>query len=155
MVKALTLLFCAWLAGISCQKLGLYSFDLYQKGRASESWVPVEAYADKFEYRRMSKQTSNIQNPHFDVVYQYNYEDVEYIGDVTGFGPYSKGQLKRPDRHGKITVHVNPSSPEESVYVKGVSKPNIGAMAVAAGLGVVSVLCAFFGLRLIFRWVIK
>ena len=146
MIKGILYLFAAVLLGMFSWKLGGYSIDLYQKGKASENWIAVEARIEKFAYPQRRQGRNKVSNPHVDVVYHYDYQGVSYRGDTLGFGPYSKGQLERPSR-GKATVYVNPSKPAESVYVKGVSKPNLGALAVALGLGVFGGFMAFNGIR--------
>ena len=140
--------FCLFLAS----KLGPYAYDLYQKGKSSEAWVEVEAAVETFDFRSSSTSKSGkysrggtVSNPHVDVVYRYHFDGVEYVGDRTGFGPYSKGQLVRP-RRGKANIYVNPDNPAESVYIKGVSKPNIGAMAFAFGMGLFGALLVGIGL---------
>ena len=141
--------FCLFLAS----KLGPYTYELYQKGKSSEAWVEVEAGVETFDFRGSRKSKSGTyssrgasSNPHVDVVYRYHFDGIEYVGDRTGFGPYSKGQLVRP-RRGKANIYVNPDNPAESVYIKGVSKPNLGAMAFAFAMGLFGVLLVGVGLK--------
>ena len=42
---------------------------------------------------------------------------------------------------------MNPDNPAESVYIKGVSKPNLGAMAFAFDMGLFGVLLVGVGLK--------
>ena len=139
-------------------KLGPYSYNLYQQGKASETWVPVEAQVERFKIRtssgfrggKHSRRSGSVSNPHADIIYHYQYEGKDYSGDRTGFVPYSKGQLVRP-RRGKATVYVDPDNPSESVYIKGVSKPNIGAMAFVLGVVLAGLLLVGSGLMRIVR----
>ena len=78
------------------------------------------------------------------------FNGIDYSGDRTGFGPYSKGGLIRPKR-GRATVYVNPENPSQSVYIKGVSKPNLGAMAFALALGLAGLFLLALGLKNIIR----
>ena len=55
-------------------------------------------------------------NPHADIEYHDEYDGTTYTGDRTA------------------EVFVNPENPSESVYIKGISKPNHGGLAVAIGL---------------------
>ena len=120
-------------------KLANYACGLYSQGKASETWVPVEATVSSFKFARQSsaragrRSGGNVSNPHVNVVYHYAYDGVEYTGDRTGFGPYSKGKLERP-RRGKATVYVDPENPADSVYIKGVSLPNLGGLGVAVAM---------------------
>ena len=152
MIKAILTIGFGALCLFLAYKLGPYAYDLYQKGKASEVWVEVEADVESFDFRRSSTTNSGgysrggaVSNPHVDVVYRYRFDGIEYVGDRTGFGPYSKGQLVRP-RRGKANIYVNPDNPAESVYIKGVSKPNIGAMAVAFAMGLFGALLVGMGL---------
>lgn len=149
MIKPLLQIACAIFIIFLSEKTISYAYDLYQKGKASESWVAVEARVETFEYRQSAYRSSGggqVQNPHFDVLYHYSYDGAEYSGDRTGFGPYSKGQLKRP-RRGHATVYVNPETPEQSVYVQGVSKPNLGFIAFGIAMGLFGVFLALLGLK--------
>ena len=146
MIKGITYLISALLLGMLSFKLGAYSVDLYKKGKASENWVAVEASIEKFAHPQRRANRQQVSNPHVEVIYHYDYQGVSYSGDRLGFGPCSKGQLERPSR-GKATVYVNPSKPADSVYVKGVSKPNLGALAVALGLGALSGFLTIIGIR--------
>ena len=154
MMKAALQITCAMVLIFLSQKAVSYAHDLYQKGKASESWVAVEARVETFEYRPSSHKAGGrhhggggqVGNPHFDVLYHYTYEGGDYSGDVTGFGPYSHGQLERPKR-GHATVYVNPENPSESVYVKGVSKPNLAFLVLGVAMGVFGVFVGMLGLR--------
>lgn len=147
--------------GIFCllfaSKLVPYTYELYQLGKSSQPWVEVEAQVETFKFHpnsvKSSRQSSGGQteNHHVDVVYRYHIEGIEYVGDRTGFGPYSKGQLIRPNRHGKAPIYVNPDNPADSVYIKGISKPNIGAMIFALGMGLLGVIFIGMGLKNMFR----
>ena len=154
MLKGVVYLFFACLLVLSGQKLGTYAFDLYQQGKASEDWILVNATMESFEFnshkRHGRKNGGQTQNPHVEVLYRYEYDGLTYTGDRTGFGPYSKGQLNRPKR-GVAQVYENPEKPSESVYIKGVSKPNLGALAFAIGLGLAGLCLAYLGLRGLIR----
>ena len=155
MMKAALQITCAMVLIFLSQKAVSYAHDLYQKGKASESWVATDARVEIFEARQTSPRTGGlhrggtaaVQNPHIDILYHYSYQGADYSGDVTGFGPYSKGQLKRPNRKGIATVYVNPDDPYQSVYVKGVSKPNLGFLALGIAMGLFGVFMALLGLR--------
>ena len=54
---------------------------------------------------------------------------------------------KRCVHCGKTYIYVNPDNPAESVYIKGVSKPNLGAMAFAFAMGLFGVLLVGMGLK--------
>ena len=161
MIKIIFQIACAIVIINLSQKGLTYSYGLYQKGKASETWVDVKAKVEKFEYRRSSSSGSRgphgyrtggqPSNPHYDVLYHYTYEGVEYSGDITGFGPYSKGELKRP-RGGRATIYVNPDNPAESVYVKGVSKPNLGFMAFLIAMGLFGLILSLLALKNIWRY---
>ena len=91
-----------------------------------------------------------MSNPHAETVYHYHYEGEDYSGDRTSFGPYSKGQLVRPKR-GKAIVYVDPDNPTDSVYIKRVSKPNIGLMAFVLGVVLAGLFLVGSGLMRIIR----
>ena len=105
-----------------------YAYGLYVKGQASETWVPVEARVTSFKAHRSRnmrsgpRKTGGRSANTIKVAFHYQYGGIEYDGDRTGFGPYSFKQLDQPNRKGKATVFVNPQTPSESVYAKGVSK---------------------------------
>lgn len=113
-----------------------YTYDLYLKGKASETWVPVDAKVISYKiyqgrntssgYKGASRRSSS----QVQILYHYQYDGVEYAGDQTGFGPT---KAERP-RRGQATIYVNPQTPSESVYTKGVSKNNLGGLAVGIGL---------------------
>lgn len=156
MLKTIFYIITGLALGWGGYNLSLYGYDLYKKGLASESWEPITADVERFKYiatstrgGRRHRPRGAPSNPAFDIIYHYEHDGKRYRGDKTGFGPYSTGQLDRPKR-GKITVHYNPNNPSESVYIKGVSKPNLGGLAVSIGMilfGFIS-LCA--ALRRIF-----
>lgn len=155
MIKAILQIACGALIIFLSHKAVSYGYDLYQKGKASESWVATEARVEIFEASQASTRTGGlhrggtgtVQNPHIDILYHYSYQGADYSGDKTGFGPYSKGQLKPPNRKGIATVYVNPENPTESVYVQGVSKPNLGFIALGIAMGLFGALLALWGLR--------
>jgi len=130
----------------SAAKFGPYTYGLFQQGKSSETWVMVEAQVESFKFRTTSTKGKQTSNPHLDLVYHYQIDGVKYVGNRTGFGPYSKGQLERPNRKGKINVYVNPDDPNESVYIKGISKPNLGAMLFALGIGLFGLILSGMGL---------
>lgn len=157
MLKGIIKILCGALCLFFASKLGPYTYGLYQQGQASEAWVPVEAQVEQFNIRssnakgsKYSRTGGQVDNPHADIVYNYQYEGKDYSGERTGFGPYSKGQLIRPNR-GKATVYVNPDNPSDSVYIKGVSKPNVGAMAFALGMALAGLFLVGTGLMNIVR----
>ena len=147
MYKGLVFLLLSGISLLSAKGLGIHGYDLYQKGRASEEWAAVEAEVEVFELYKYKRSTGNQSNPHFNVVYHFTVDDVAYRGDTLGFGPYSKGQLKRPDRHRNATIHYNPADPTQSVYIKGVSTPNLFFLLFALGLGLLGVVFGLLGLK--------
>ena len=159
MIKAVLLITSAIVLFLLSEKATTYAYDLYLKGKASESWVAVEATVEKFKHRKSATGTTGanrgrsgqVSNPHFDVLYHYAYDGVDYSGDITGFGPYNTGQLKRPGRGRRATVYVNPENPSQSVYVKGVSKPNLGFLALGIGMGLVGLFLGFSGLKNVWK----
>lgn len=157
MLKGIIKILCGALCLFFASKLGPYTYGLYQQGQASEAWVPVEAQVEQFNIRssnakgsKYSRTSGKVENPHADIVYNYQYDGKNYSGERTGFGPYSKGQLIRPKKE-VATVYVNPDKPSESVYIKGVSKPNLGAMAFSLGLALVGLILVMWGLKNIVR----
>jgi len=136
-------------------KLSLYSFKLYQLGKASETWVPVKAQLLDFKIESHSRSGSSSQRgggytTSVKLAYSYNYETIDYTGDRTGFGPYQAGDVDRP-RRGKMTVYINPEDPAQSVYIKGTSKNNLGALAVGIGLTLAGLFFAFLSLMAIVK----
>ncbi|MDA8707990.1 DUF3592 domain-containing protein [Hellea sp.] len=153
MGKAAFYLFWALLFGWSGQKLAIYGYGLYQKGKASESWTPVTANIDSFKMKSTSRGSSRTgggrsggSTQYIEVLYNYEYEGSAYTGDTTGFGPYTRRTFKRP-RRGKSEVYVNPQDPSESVYIQGVSKPNLAGIALAIGLVLAGLWFAVLSLR--------
>ena len=137
-------------------RLTPYTYDLYLKGKASENWSPVQATVISYKIHRGRNSRSGYKNTGgrsaavVKVVYNYQYEGAEYEGDRTGFGPYASRQLERPKR-GQATVYVNPQRPSESVYAKGVSKNNLGGLAVGIGF----VLAGLYFIAIAVRAIIK
>ena len=135
-------------------KLTLYSFDLYEQGKASENWVPVEAKVTRFDIKSTSASKSGLNKSgssttYVELAYNYSFGGVDYNGDRTGFGP--PGTIERPKRERVATVYVNPDRPLDSVYVKGVSKNNLGALAVGIGLVLAGLYFLFLALRSLLR----
>jgi len=135
-------------------KLTLYSFDLYEQGKASESWVPVKTQVTRFDIKSTSGSKSGLNKSgnsttYVELAYNYSFNGVDYSGDRTGFGPY--GRIERPNRKRIATVYVNPDSPSESVYVKGISKNNLGALAVGIGLILAGLYFLFLAIRSLLR----
>ncbi|MEP2988873.1 MAG: DUF3592 domain-containing protein [Parasphingorhabdus sp.] len=151
MIKKIFLILVGIVFLWSGYKLGPYSFDLYQQGKASESWVAVEANVEKFNFRpRTTSRTPGPTNPHADVLYHYEHAGRTYTGDSLGFGPYSTGQLIRP-KNGMATIYFDPERPSNSVYIKGISQPNLGALALAIGLSIMGLILVVFGIKGIVR----
>ena len=79
-----------------------YAYGLYEKGKASEAWVPVEAKVTSFKAHGSSNMGSGrrgsggLPAPTVEVAYNYQYDGMEYAGDRTGFGLYSFKQIDRP-----------------------------------------------------------
>ena len=131
----------------SAKGLGFHAYDLYQKGKASEEWVATEARVEKFEAYQYKGSTIRGSNHHLIVAYSFTVDDISYTGNTLGFGPYSKGELDRPNRHGNATIHYNAADPNQSVYVKGVSTPNLFALLFALGLSLFGLIFGFLGLK--------
>ena len=139
-------------------KLSLYSYDLYKQGKASESWIEVEAQVTNFEIKSSSNRFGSAKNgrgggstTHVELAYKYHYNGVDYEGHRTGFGPYASGKVTRPSRKGKAAIYINPERPSQSVYVKGVSKNNLGGLAFALGLVFAGLYLAFLTFRAIMK----
>lgn len=149
MGKAAFFLFWALLFGWSGQKLAVYGLGLYQQGKASADWVAVEATVDSFKVKSTSRNGARRgggSTSYAKVLYTYEYGGETYTGDRTGFGSYHISKVKRP-RRGKAEVYVDPEEPSESVYIKGVSKANLGGVAVAIGLVLAGLGFAFLTIR--------
>lgn len=152
MGKAAFFLFWALLFGWSGQKLAVYGLSLYQQGKASADWVAVEATVDSFKVKSTSGNGARPgrggggSTSYAKVLYTYEYGGQTYTGDRTGFGSYHISKVKRP-RRGKAEVYVDPEEPSESVYIKGVSKANLGGVAVAIGLILAGLWFAFLAVR--------
>ena len=115
-------------------RMGSYGYALYQQGAASQEWAEAEAVVSKFKFRTKKSSSKPVSNPHVDVTYQYEVDGQSYTGERLGFGPYSKGQLIRP-RRGRATIYYDPNDPKESVYIKGISRPNMYLMGVVGLFG--------------------
>lgn len=152
MVKGVILIVFGALAILSAKALGGHTYELYQQGQASEDWQAIEAKVTRFQAEGSTrlKGRQRPENPHFEVTYHYAVDGIEYTGERLGFGPYEKGQLVRPE-HGLATVYYDPDNPAESVYLRGVSQPNLYALALSVGLAVFGALLGVWGLWKIYR----
>lgn len=138
------LIFCATF------RMGTYGYGIYQQGAASQEWAETEATVSKFKFpsRRFSRR--NVDNPAPIVSYHYDVNGQTYTGERLGFGPYSKGQLVRP-RRGRATIYYDPNDPKESVYIKGISKPNMYFMGVVGLIGAIGFLFSWRAIKCFIR----
>lgn len=150
MLKGVLYLGFAALTFWAAARMGSYGYNLYTQGAASQEWVETEARVSKFNIRQRNFSSRNSQNPTASVTYHYEVNGQSYTGDRLGFGPYSKGQLIRP-RRGKAAVYYNPNDPKESVYIKGISRPNIYFMGVVGVSGLIGLVFLWLGIKRIFK----
>ena len=150
MLKGYLFLGLATLIFWACFRMGSYSYALYQQGAASEAWAETEATVSKFKIQSGHYSSRNVSNPHAHVTYHYDVDGQSYTGERLGFGPYSKGQLIRP-RRGRATIYYDPTDPKKSVYIKGISRPNMYFMGVIGLFGSIGFLFSWLAIRQFIR----
>jgi len=150
MMKGFIFLAIAGLLFWAAVLMGGYSYDLYRQGAASEDWLAIEADISRFEIVSQRYSRRPVANPHALVSYRYEVSDQNYTGERLSFGPYSKGQLKRP-RSGRATIYYDPDNPVEAVYIKGVSRNNIFFMGVVGLVGLIGLIFLILAIKSVRR----